>query len=522
MLVALAGGVGAARFLSGLVRAVPPARDRRHRQHRRRRRVPRPVRLSRPRLGHLHARRRVERRAGLGPRRRDVRDARRAAALRRRRPGSGSATRTSRRTSSAPQRLRAGATLSEVTGEIARAWGLEVRLLPMTDDRGAHPDHRARGRTAHRARSAMQEWFVGERAEPPVVAVRFDGAEAARPAPGVLDALRDGRQRSSICPSNPVISIGPILAVPGIRDALARPPGPRRRGQPDRRRRAGEGTGRPAHGPARHRGVVRRRRPGVRRVLRHARDRRGRRATSRPAVEAAGVRAVVTDTMMRSPEIAAELARQHARGRRLIGSWPRRCTIIPIAGIGEIRPGDEIADADRSTPPPRRARPLVDRRLPRRDPEGRVEGRRPTRRRSTRDDLDARRRLVESESVRIVRRRGDLMISETRARLRVRERGHRPVERRSRVTPRCCRSTPTARPSTSATRSRARAGVDVAVIVSDTFGRPWRQRAHRRRDRRERHRGGRRPARDARRARPRCCTSPKSRSPTRSRPRPSS
>ena len=59
-------------------------------------------------------------------------------------------------------------------------------------------------------------------------------------------------------------------------------------------------------------------------------------------------------------------------------------------------------------------------------------------------------------------------------RLRLRERGHRPVERRSRAARRCSRSTPTARRSTSATRVRARAGVDVAVIVSDTFGRPWR------------------------------------------------
>ena len=66
---------------------------------------------------------------------------------------------------------------------------------------------------------AMQEWFVRRRAEPPVVAVRFEGADAQRPAPGVLDALEPA-ETILVCPSNPVISIGPILAVPGIRDVL--------------------------------------------------------------------------------------------------------------------------------------------------------------------------------------------------------------------------------------------------------------------------------------------------------------
>ena len=83
VLATLAGGVGAARFLNGLVRAVPPSEVVAIVNTGRRRRVPRAVRLPRPRLGHLHARRRVERRAGLGPRRRDVRHARRARPLRR-------------------------------------------------------------------------------------------------------------------------------------------------------------------------------------------------------------------------------------------------------------------------------------------------------------------------------------------------------------------------------------------------------------------------------------------------------
>ncbi len=68
---------------------------------------------------------------------------------------------------------------------------------------------------------AMQEWFVRERSEPPVVDVDFAGAAAAVPGPAVLEALRDA-DTIVVCPSNPVISIGPILAVPGIRDELVR------------------------------------------------------------------------------------------------------------------------------------------------------------------------------------------------------------------------------------------------------------------------------------------------------------
>ena len=149
-----------------------------------------------------------------------------------------------------------------MTAEITRAWELELRLLPMTDDRVRTriTVQRADGRTVE---LAMQEWFVGERAESPVVSVRFDGAGSARPGPGVLEALHTA-DTIVICPSNPVISIGPILAVPGIRDALVARRERVDRDQPDRRRRAGEGPGRPADGPARHRRVVRRRRARVR------------------------------------------------------------------------------------------------------------------------------------------------------------------------------------------------------------------------------------------------------------------
>jgi LPPG:FO 2-phospho-L-lactate transferase len=204
------------------------------------------------------------------------------------------------------ERLRAGATLSDVTREVTRAWGLELRVLPMTDDRvrtritARDPDGTARER-------AMQEWFVRERSEPEVVAVRFDGAAEARPAPGVLEAIA-AADTVLVCPSNPVISIGPILAVPGIREALVA-----------RRDRVVAVSpivgGAPVKGPADRLmgplgmevscvGVARAYAELCSTLVIDAVD-----AELVARVEATGVHAVVTDTMMRSPEIAAELAR---------------------------------------------------------------------------------------------------------------------------------------------------------------------------------------------------------------------
>lgn len=110
-------------------------------------------------------------------------------------------------------RLREGATLSEATAEITRSFGLKSKLLPMTDDRVATRIETDGGLMA------MQEWFVRERTEPAVLAVRFEGADTAAPAPGVLDALAEA-DGIFISPSNPVISIGPILALPGVREVL--------------------------------------------------------------------------------------------------------------------------------------------------------------------------------------------------------------------------------------------------------------------------------------------------------------
>ncbi len=110
--------------------------------------------------------------------------------------------------------LRRGLPLSEVTHRIARALGVRARLLlPMTDDR-----LRTRVQT-DAGPLDFQVYFVQRRAVDRVRGVLFDGAEQARPAPGVLESIR-AAAGVIVCPSNPLISIGPILAVPGIRQAL--------------------------------------------------------------------------------------------------------------------------------------------------------------------------------------------------------------------------------------------------------------------------------------------------------------
>ena len=110
--------------------------------------------------------------------------------------------------------LGQGAPLSEVTAQITRAWGLELTLLPMTDDRVA-----TRIKPPGREAIGFQEWFVGERHATPVEAVEFEGIAASTPAPGVIAALSDA-EVVVVCPSNPIVSIGPILGVPGVADAL--------------------------------------------------------------------------------------------------------------------------------------------------------------------------------------------------------------------------------------------------------------------------------------------------------------
>jgi LPPG:FO 2-phospho-L-lactate transferase len=113
------------------------------------------------------------------------------------------------------QRLRQGAKLSDITGEITVALGVRSRIVPMSDDRVQTRVCTPTGEVE------FQTYFVKRRARDKVIDLRFEGASEARPAPGVLEAIA-GAEAMILCPSNPFISIGPILAVPGIREALQR------------------------------------------------------------------------------------------------------------------------------------------------------------------------------------------------------------------------------------------------------------------------------------------------------------
>ena len=114
------------------------------------------------------------------------------------------------------RRLKAGETLSQVTADIGRRLGVATRVLPMSDDRV---------RTRVRSDDGwidFQDYFVRQQCRPVVRELAFDGVDRARVQPEVMAALKSGKVRAVvICPSNPFISIEPILAVPGLREALA-------------------------------------------------------------------------------------------------------------------------------------------------------------------------------------------------------------------------------------------------------------------------------------------------------------
>ena len=198
-------------------------------------------------------------------------------------------------------RLRAGSTLSEVTADLAKAWGLGMRLLPMTDDRVATHVVTPLGELS------FQSYFVQHHHDVAVSEVRLEGIESATPAPGVLDAIAVA-EAIVICPSNPLVSIGPVLAVPGIRDAL----------RARRDRTVGVSpivAGAALKGPADrmltelgHEASV----VGVARLYRdiaHTLVIDDADHALADAVRAEGIECVVTDTIMSKPGIAASLAR---------------------------------------------------------------------------------------------------------------------------------------------------------------------------------------------------------------------
>ncbi len=205
------------------------------------------------------------------------------------------------------QRLREGAPLSAVTAELAAGWGVEVRLLPVTDDhletRVTIDDDGASGGTE----IGFQEYFAGLRHAVAVRSVRFAGAAGARPAPGVLEALATATT-VVVAPSNPIVSIGPLLAVDGVRRAVEQ-----------RRERivaispivAGAALKGPAgrlmaelgHEPSVV-GVARLYAPLAAALVVDEAD-----GDLAGAVEAEGMRCVVTPTIMHTPDDAAALAR---------------------------------------------------------------------------------------------------------------------------------------------------------------------------------------------------------------------
>lgn len=203
-------------------------------------------------------------------------------------------------------RLHQGATLTEVTAEIVAAWDLGIRLLPVTD----HPLRTmvtlADGPEAGRE-VTFQEYFVQRRHAVAVSGVRFDGAERAAPGPDVLDAL-DGAARVVIAPSNPVVSIDPVLAVPGVRDHLV---AARDRTVAVSPIVAGSALKGPADRLLRELGheasvvgIARWYAPLAARLVIDEAD-----ADLADAVAAEGIEPVVTRTIMKEPGVAASLAR---------------------------------------------------------------------------------------------------------------------------------------------------------------------------------------------------------------------
>jgi len=126
------------------------------------------------------------------------------------------------------QRLTEGADLATVTAEIAAAWGLGLRLVPVTCDplrtmvTLAADDETGPGSPGLPAGTEIgfQEYFVQRHHSVPVSAVRIAGADTARPTPGVLESLTTA-EAIVVAPSNPIVSIGPVLAVPGVHEAVA-------------------------------------------------------------------------------------------------------------------------------------------------------------------------------------------------------------------------------------------------------------------------------------------------------------
>ncbi len=208
--------------------------------------------------------------------------------------------------------LREGMPMHVVVDGLARAWGLRCRIIPMSNEPVGTVI------TGPDGELPFQEYMVRLRTEVDVHGIRFAGVEDARPAPGVLDGLRDA-DVVVVAPSNPLVSIGPMLAVPGVREALASSQAVRVGISPII-------AGQVVKGPLAKMmttldyevsavGVAQMYQGLIDVMVIDEQDRR-----LAPLVEALGMRAVVTDTMMtsdqRKAELAAEVVAAAAGGRR--------------------------------------------------------------------------------------------------------------------------------------------------------------------------------------------------------------
>jgi len=199
-------------------------------------------------------------------------------------------------------RLAAGATLTEVTAEIASRWGVRCSLLPVSDDQISTMVTLCDGREI-----TFQEYFVHLAHAVEVASIRFEGIESSHPTPSAMEAIQTA-DSLVIAPSNPIVSIRPVLDVPGVREAVA--------ARRDRNVAISPIIGGKAlKGPADRMlaelgqessvvGVARIYRDLVSALVIDEVD-----AHLASAVEAEGVRAVVTPTIMSKPGVAASLAR---------------------------------------------------------------------------------------------------------------------------------------------------------------------------------------------------------------------
>jgi LPPG:FO 2-phospho-L-lactate transferase len=197
-------------------------------------------------------------------------------------------------------RLADGAGLAEVTAEIASAWGLSMRVLPVTEQ-----PLRTMVTLEAGDEVSFQDYFVRQAHAVPVAAIRFAGADESRPSPGVIDAIASAAV-VVVAPSNPIVSIGPVLAVPGVRAEV------------EARRDSVVAVsplvgGRALKGPADRMlrelghdasvlGIARLYAPFAGTLVIDSAD-----AELADSVRAEGLRCVVTDTIMRDPMAAAQL-----------------------------------------------------------------------------------------------------------------------------------------------------------------------------------------------------------------------